>query len=84
MPGRCTPGHWLFHLDFAHLFRPSLTLGERDLDEGEFIDVPVSDLLQACRDGRITDAQTLACGLWLQNVHSGAWSLAWQADAGAD
>ena len=52
---------------FAH----GLQAGERHLDEGEFLDVfslPVADFLQACRDGRITDAKTLSCAFWLQSA----------------
>ena len=36
------------------------------------------ELLGWCRDGTVTDAKTLTCTLWLQNVLSGAWSLDWQ------
>ena len=62
-------------------FARGLTLGERQLDQGEFLDVftatPV-ELLEWCRDGRVTDAKTLTAALWLQNVLSGAWPLTWQ------
>mgnify|MGYP003642875729 CR=1 FL=1 len=64
-------------------FARDLTAGERQLDPGEFLDVTtatVPELLQYCRDGRITDAKTLASTLWLQNLLSGAWTLDWQAD----
>ena len=57
-----------------------LTAGERQLDAGEFLDVfsaSADELLQWCRDGRITDAKTLTGVLWLQNLRSGAWSLDW-------
>lgn len=63
-------------------FARGLTLGERQLDEGEFLDVysaKPAELLQQCRDGRVTDAKTLTGMLWLQNVLSGAWALDWQA-----
>ena len=30
-----------------------------------------------CRDGTVSDAKTLTCTLWLQNVLSGAWVLDW-------
>ena len=63
-------------------FARDLQAGERDLDDGEFLDVlPVSPqaLLAACRDGVVTDAKTLTGALWLQNVLSGAWTLTWQA-----
>lgn len=54
-------------------FARGLTHGERRLDDGEFLDVfsmPVPDFLQACDDGRITDAKTLSCAFWLQNLRS--------------
>jgi len=61
-------------------FARELTAGERKLDAGEFLDVfsaSAEELLQWCRDGRITDAKTLTGILWLQNLRSGAWSLDW-------
>jgi ADP-ribose pyrophosphatase len=62
-------------------FAKDLTLGERSLDAGEFLDVITAtpaQLLQWCADGTVTDAKTLAGALWLQNLLSGAWSLQWQ------
>ncbi len=62
-------------------FARGLTLGARQLDTGEFLDVvtaPTAELFQWCRDGRVTDAKTLIGALWLQNLQSGAWSLDWQ------
>lgn len=61
-------------------FARELTAGERQLDAGELLDVfsaSADELLQWCRDGRITDAKTLTGVLWLQNLRSGAWSLDW-------
>jgi ADP-ribose pyrophosphatase len=61
-------------------FARELTAGERQLDAGEFLDVfsaSADELLQWCRDGRITDAKTLTGILWLQNLRSGSWSLDW-------
>lgn len=61
-------------------FARGLTLGERRLDDGEFLDVfsaTPQDVLAACRDGRLIDGKSLAGALWLQNVLSGAWSLDW-------
>ena len=61
-------------------FARDLTAGPRQLDAGEFLDVfsaSTDELLQWCRDGRITDAKTLTGVLWLQNLRSGAWSLDW-------
>lgn len=67
-------------------FARDLQAGARQLDEGEFLDVfsaPLDDLLQWCRDGRVTDAKTLSGALWLQNLRSGAWTLDWQNVAAA-
>jgi len=61
-------------------FARDLTAGQRELDQGEFLDVfsaPADELLQWCSDGRVTDAKTLTGVLWLQNVRSGAWPLDW-------
>jgi ADP-ribose pyrophosphatase len=61
-------------------FARGLSLGERRLDEGEFLDVftATPDEVNAwCRDGSIIDCKTLVGALWLQNVLSGAWSLDW-------
>jgi ADP-ribose pyrophosphatase len=62
-------------------FARGLSLGERKLDAGEFLEVITArpdELLQWCRDGRVTDAKTLTGVLWLQNFLSGAWPLDWQ------
>lgn len=62
-------------------FARGLSLGERHLDQGEFLDVftaTPAELLQWCRDGQVTDGKTLTAALWLQNVLSGAWDLNWQ------
>lgn len=40
-----------------------------------------SELYEACARGEVTDAKTLTCTLWLQNVLSGAWQLDWRDDA---
>lgn len=61
-------------------FARELTAGERQLDAGEFLDVfsaSADELLQWCRDGRVTDAKTLTGMLWLQNLRAGAWTLDW-------
>jgi ADP-ribose pyrophosphatase len=66
----------VLHIYFAKV----LTLGERKLDEGESLDVITAtptELLAWCGQGLVTDAKTLACNLWLQNVLSGAWPLKW-------
>lgn len=62
-------------------FARGLTLSERHLDEGEFLEVftaTTADLLQWCRDGQLTDAKSLIGAFWLQNVLSGAWELDWR------
>ncbi len=62
-------------------FARELTLGERKLDAGEFLDVftaTPAELLAWCSTGRVTDAKTLTGVLWLQNVLSGAWALDWK------
>lgn len=83
--------HWAYagpmHLAIAYstevihvYFAKGLSLGERNLDEGEFLDVITAtpaELLQWCGNGAVTDAKTLTCTLWLQNVLSGAWPLRW-------
>lgn len=46
-----------------------LALGERQLDEGEFLDVfslPMAEALSMIADGRITDAKTVSALLWVQ------------------
>lgn len=65
------------HIFFAR----GLTLTQAQLDEGEFLEVFTAtpqELLDACRDGRISDSKTLAGCLWLQNVLAGTWKLDWQ------
>ncbi len=68
-------------------FARGLSLGERQLDDEEFLDVFAAtpqELLDACRDGRLIDGKSLAGALWLQNVLSGAWSLDWSGRMPAD
>jgi ADP-ribose pyrophosphatase len=67
----------VIHIYFAR----GLTLGERQLDAGEFLDVFTATpqaLLAWCREGQVTDAKTLSCMVWLQNTLSGDWPLDWQ------
>ncbi len=62
-------------------FAKELTLGPRQLDQDEFLDVFTAspdELMSACQQGRLTDAKTLTGLLWLQNVQSGQWPLHWQ------
>lgn len=68
----------IIHIFFARM----LQAGERHLDADEFLDVytvPDAEFFAACRSGAITDAKTLSCALWLQNVRSGQWPLDWSA-----
>ena len=67
----------IIHVYFAR----GLEAGPRQLDAGEFLDVITAtpgQLLDWSRSGELTDAKTLSCLLWLQNVLSGAWSLDWK------
>ena len=62
-------------------FAKDLTLGDRQLDTDEFLDVftaTQTELMAACQQGQLTDAKTLTGLLWLQNVQSGQWPLEWQ------
>ena len=63
-------------------FAKDLHLGERQLDESEFLEVftaTPAELLQWCSEGKVTDAKTLTGVLWLQNVLGGGWTLDWQS-----
>jgi ADP-ribose pyrophosphatase len=65
-------------------FAKELSLGQRQLDQDEFLDVftaTQAELMAACQQGLLTDAKTLTGLLWLQNVQSGQWPLAWQTIA---
>lgn len=65
-------------------FARGLMPGQRQLDQGESLDVftaTPTELLQWCRDGLVTDGKTLAAALWLQNFLSGAWQLNWRPAA---
>ena len=65
-------------------FARSLTLGQRQLDAGEFLDVisaSESELDELARRGELTDAKTLIGLQWLQNWRAGRWPLRWQAAA---
>ena len=65
-------------------FARGLTLGERQLDHGELIDLCLmqeSELDALAARGELTDAKTLICLLWLQKWRSGQWTLDWQPAA---
>ena len=61
-------------------FARGLTLGTRQLDAGEFLDVLAcseSELDDLARRGELTDAKTLVGLQWLQNWRAGRWPLRW-------
>ncbi len=61
-------------------FARGLTLGERNLDVGEFVEVSIAsaeELDELASRGELTDAKTLIGMLWLQNWRAGRWSLEW-------
>jgi ADP-ribose pyrophosphatase len=63
-------------------FCRGLALTQRQLDEGEFLEVITAtpqQVLDWCRDGVITDGKSLAGAMWLQNVMSGTWKLDWRS-----
>lgn len=71
----------VIHIYFAR----GLTLGTRQLDPGEFLDVFTAtpeELLGWCRDGTVTDAKTLSCMVWVQQWLEQPESLHWQASKG--
>jgi ADP-ribose pyrophosphatase len=62
-------------------FARGLTLGERGLDVGEFLDVDIAsadELMHMATRGELTDAKTLIGLMWLQNWRNGAWTLDWR------
>jgi len=64
------------HLDI-YLAR-GLTAGERQLDEGEFLDIykaPLSELLEQVRLGQVTDVKTVIGAFWLEKIINGRWTL---------
>ena len=62
-------------------FADELTLGQRHLDDGEFLDVFAAsqqELEQWMRLGQLTDAKTIVGMMWLQQWRSGQCQLDWQ------
>ena len=65
-------------------FARGLSLGERSLDAGEFLDVfeaSVDALEDAARRADVTDAKTLIGLLWLAHWRAGRWPLQWVSAA---
>ncbi len=65
-------------------FARGLSMGERRLDDGEFLDVSsatLDELLAQAAGGELTDAKTLIGLLWLQNWRAGRWTVTWRAPA---
>jgi ADP-ribose pyrophosphatase len=61
-------------------FAKDLSLGERQLDPGEFLEVITQTpeaLKQACLKCEVTDGKTLTGMFWLQNYLSGQHDLTW-------
>lgn len=62
-------------------FAEDLTLHERHLDDGEFLDVFTAsqqELEDWVRDGQLTDVKTIVGLMWLQQWRAGTWPLTWQ------
>ena len=63
-------------------FARGLSLGERRLDDGEFLDVSTATLEELEHQallGELTDAKTLIGLLWLRHSREGRWPLHWSA-----
>ncbi len=63
-------------------FARGLTAGERQLDDGEFLDlveVSEAELDALAVSGQLTDAKTLIGLLWLHRWRAGAWPLVWES-----
>ena len=68
-------------------FADGLSLGERHLDDGEFLDVfaaTQAELEAGVRDGVVTDVKTIVGLMWLQQWRAGQWPLNWQPVSPAD
>jgi ADP-ribose pyrophosphatase len=54
-----------------------LTAGERQLDDGEFLEtfiLPAGELIDWVRQGKVSDVKTIIGAFWLEKVLSGAWA----------
>jgi ADP-ribose pyrophosphatase len=64
------------HLDI--FLARGLVAGERELDDGEFLETfksTVPEMLNWVRDGSITDVKTVIGTFWLEKILSGEWKL---------
>jgi ADP-ribose pyrophosphatase len=64
------------HLDI--FLARGLVAGERQLDEGEFLETftsSVPEMLQWVREGKITDVKTVIGTFWLEKILGGQWQL---------
>lgn len=62
------------HLDI--FLARGLTEGERQLDEGEFLETfraSVPEMLEWVREGKISDVKTVIGAFWLDKILAGAW-----------
>jgi ADP-ribose pyrophosphatase len=64
------------HLDI--FLARGLTAGERQLDDGEFLETfktTVPEMLEWVREGKISDVKTVIGTFWLEKILSGQWEL---------
>jgi ADP-ribose pyrophosphatase len=64
------------HLDI--FLARGLTAGERQLDDGEFLETfktTVPEMLEWVREGKISDVKTVIGTFWLEKILSGQWKL---------
>lgn len=62
------------HLDI--FLARGLAAGESRLDEGEFLEtfkMPVVEMMNLVRTGKITDVKTIIGAFWLEKIISGGW-----------
>ena len=60
-----------------YLAQDLTSLGQNNLDEGEFlelVELSLDEAFVAIREGRLTDGKTLAALLWAEKVLTGVWS----------
>jgi ADP-ribose pyrophosphatase len=66
-----------YSTEFIDLFLArSLTAGEQQLDDGEFIELftmPAGQLIDWVRTGRISDVKTIIGAFWVEKILSGTW-----------